>query len=98
MQEWKDGHSGGKVNVLDFGSKKSPRVQKSTFGGELAAATVCLERAELLQIWTTEIFQGRTADPKDMLSRNDTFTNWPVIDAGCLFDEIVSKEIGEDHG
>ena len=48
----------GYAHLLQFNSRKSRRVVKSTWGAEMHALIAGLERAERLYYWLREIWQG----------------------------------------
>ena len=53
---------GGKMQILEYGSKKSTRVAKSSWGAELLAAVRAFEKGSKLCAWFHELYYGvRTA-------------------------------------
>ena len=67
------GSVGGLCHVLEFNSRRSRRVVKSTWGAEMHAFIAALERAERIYYWLKEIWQGPTGIPG--IDRVSTMTN-----------------------
>ena len=66
---------GGLSHVLEFNSRKSRRVVKSTWGAEMHSLLTGLERLERIYYWLKEIYQGFKATPGiDRIKSNEYTT------------------------
>ena len=87
---------GGKSLVLDYGTKKHKRVNRSTFAAELNAAVDTLDIATLVQFTLEEVFDHLVTDAQVMQVRYAGATlQFPVevcIDAKAVFDAISATD------
>jgi hypothetical protein len=95
MEVSNEGQLGGRIHVLDWSSRKSTRVARSTFMGELLAATAALERGEVLQMMLHEIWGNGFFTPRQMQEAEPIFAMESVVDARSLFDAVTSPDIGK---
>ena len=91
------GKVGGKAHVLEFASRKSRRVAKSTWAAELHAFINGLERLERLHDWLKEIYQGPSglrgmarleSAPEPFMER------YGLIDCKGLSDSLTQPAVG----
>ena len=91
-----DQHPGGECIILDYGTKKHKRVNRSTFAAELNAAVDTLDIATIVQYTLEEIFAPQNAAPmamqKTFESANMHFPLELIIDAKAVFDAISVQE------
>ena len=91
-----DKHPGGKCLVLDYGTKKHKRVNRSTFAAELNAAMDTLDIATIVQFTLEEIFYPESSSPEAMRKIHDEATlHFPLelaIDARSVFDAVSAPE------
>ena len=90
---------GGLCHVLEFNSRKSRRVVKSTWGAEMHALISALERAERIYYWLKEIWQGPPGIPgidrvSTMMNTDNYITVQACIDCKGLYDSITSPVVG----
>ena len=91
---------GGYAHLLEFNSRKSRRVVKSTWGAEMHALISGLERAERIYYWLMEIWQGFDHVPKGVhrvsttLNAKQHIAFQACIDCKGLYDSIVSPVVG----
>lgn len=83
--------------ILDYGTKKHKRVNRSTFAAELNAAVDTVEVATIVQFTLEEIFNpGSSTRPETMQQLFETgklqFPMELSIDAKAVFDAIVAPE------
>lgn len=85
---------GRQCHILEFASRKSTRVAKSTYMAELLSAVQAIERAQLSSLWLSEIFYGhqRTCAIKDMPQQ---FEIELVIDCRGLFDSLAAAGLSK---
>ena len=91
-----DAHPGGECVILDYGTKKHKRVNRSTFAAELNAAVDTLDIALIVQYTLEEIFCPENATPTALQHAFETgklhFPVELIIDAKAVFDAISAKE------
>jgi uncharacterized protein YwbE len=91
-----DTHPGGECVILDYGTKKHKRVNRSTFAAELNAAIDTVDVATVVQFTLEEVFNPKATDPAVMqqiyMSGKMTVPIELCIDAKAVFDSIVATE------
>jgi len=91
------GQVGGLCHVLEFGSRKSRRVAKSTWSAELHAFVVAAERLERIHDWVKEMFQGPGKE-KGLARLGvplEAFCDcYGVVDCRGLFDSLTTPTLG----
>ena len=89
-------HPGGECVILDYGTKKHKRVNRSTFAAELNAAVDTIDIATIVQFTLEEIFNPQCSTPEAMqklfLSAKLMFPLELIIDAKAVYDAIVVPE------
>ena len=90
---------GGLCHVLEFNSRKSRRVVKSTWGAEMHALISALERAERIYYWLKEIWQGPSGIPgidrvESMINTDSYIAVQACVDCKGLYDSITSPVVG----
>ena len=87
---------GGECLVLDYGTKKHKRVNRSTFAAELNAAVDTIDIATIVQYTLEEIFNPESSKPEVMQGLYELGKlHFPLelsIDARAVFDAIASAE------
>ena len=87
---------GGECIVLDYGTKKHKRVNRSTFAAELNAAVDTVDIATIVQYTLEEIFNPTSSKPEVMQELYDQGKlHFPLelsVDARAVFDAIASPE------
>ena len=82
--------------MLDYGTKKHKRVNRSTFAAELNAAVDTIDIATIVQFTLEEIFNPGSSKPELMQELYSTGKlHFPMeisIDAKAVFDAIASQE------
>jgi len=86
---------GGRVHVIEFGSKRSTRVTVSTFSGELQAALMGLERGQLVQYWMSEVWNGVPDGLEGLMHGEPAVRLETGVDARGLFDCLTAANIGK---
>lgn len=98
------GQVGGKMYILEFASRRSKRLAKSTWSVELHAAVVAAERAGRLVLWLIGIFQGPSSArgldrlTADVRARDPILEVKAATDCRGLFDSATSPTIGSPLG
>jgi hypothetical protein len=91
------GQLGGRLHVIEFASRKSRRVAKSTWSAELHAFVVAVERLERIHGWISEIFLGPTKE-RGIARLNveaEPFCDcYGIVDCRGLFDSLTSPTMG----
>ena len=89
-------HPGGDCLILDYGTKKHKRVNRSTFAAELNAAVDTVDIATIVQFTLEEIFRPQHSAPEVMqkvfLEAKLKFPLELIIDAKAVYDAIVVPE------
>ena len=89
-------HPGGSCIILDYGTKKHKRVNRSTFAAELNAAIDTLEQATIVLFTLEEVFFPENSDAAGMqLKYVSSKLHFPLelsIDAKAVFDSIAAPE------
>ena len=89
-------HPGGNCLILDYGTKKHKRVNRSTFAAELNAAVDTIDIATIVQFTLEEIFNPLCSSPEAMqklfLEAKLQFPLELIIDAKAVYDAIVVHE------
>ena len=82
--------------MLDYGTKKHKRVNRSTFAAELNAAVDTIDIATIVQYTLEEIFNPASSKPEVMQELYDQGKlHFPLelsVDARAVFDAIASPE------
>ena len=80
--------------VLDYGTKKHKRVNRSTYAAELNAAIDTLDTAKLIQIVLEEVFNPGEADRllSNVTEGRMLFPIEVCLDAKAVFDSIAAVE------
>ena len=91
-----DEHPGGECIILDYGTKKHKRVNRSTFAAELNAAVDTIDIATIVQFTLEEIFNPGSSTPEAMqklyMGGQLHFPMELSIDAKAVFDAIAVAE------
>lgn len=93
----RDGLFGGVLHILEFMSRRSRRVAKSTWAAELLAFIVGCERLERLHAWLKEIYQGPSSARglARLEEQNEPFLDCVgCIDCRGLWDTLTSPTVG----
>jgi hypothetical protein len=89
-------HPGGDSIILDYGTKKHKRVNRSTFAAELNAAVDTLDVAIMVQYVLEEVFCPMHSPPEIMQKvYEEARMRFPlelIIDAKAVFDSITVKD------
>lgn len=92
------GRLGGRLHVLEFASRKSKRIAKSTWSAELHALLFGVERMERVAGWLQEVWHGPTGD-RGLARLNKkseaTFVDCiAVVDCRGLWESVTSPAVG----
>jgi hypothetical protein len=89
-----ESHPGGKCLILDYGTKKHKRVNRSTFAAELNAAVDTLDVAKIVQLTLEEILNPSSMETIAKAA-NDGQLLLPLelcIDAKAVYDALAKAE------
>ena len=91
------GKVGGYVHILEFASRRSRRVAKSTWSAELHSFVVGTERLERLHSWLREIYQGpNSSRGLDRLHQEETvfLDCYGLVDCRGLWESLTAPVVG----
>jgi len=90
-------HPGGDCIILDYGTKKHKRVNRSTFAAELNTGVDAVDTATIIQFTLEEVFNPSSSVKPELMQKmydeaNMTFVLELSIDAKAVFDAIAVQD------